>query len=91
MDRDLQGPGVTAPSALAAIAGVLPALEIVDSRVADWRIKLIDTVADNASCGLLTVGGRLTPVELVDLRLIGMALSRNGEVHRREELAASHA
>jgi 2-keto-4-pentenoate hydratase len=80
MDRDLEGPGVTAPGALAAIAGVLPALEIVDSRVADWRIKLIDTVADNASCGLLTVGGRLTPVDRVDLRLIGMALSRNGEV-----------
>jgi 2-oxopent-4-enoate hydratase len=80
MGRDLEGPGVTAPRALAAIAGVLPALEIVDSRVADWRIKLIDTVADNASCGLLTVGGKLTSVERVDLRLIGMALSRNGEV-----------
>jgi 2-keto-4-pentenoate hydratase len=80
LDRDLEGPGVTAASALAAFAGVLPALEIVDSRVADWRIKLIDTVADNASCGLLTVGGKLTPVDRVDLRLIGTALSRNGEV-----------
>jgi len=79
LDRDLEGPGVTTANALAAIAGVLPALEIVDSRVVDWRIKLIDTVSDNASCGLLTVGGRLTPVDEVDLRLIGMALSRNGE------------
>jgi len=79
LDRDLEGPGVTTANALAAIAGVLPALEIVDSRVVDWRIKLIDTVSDNASCGLLTVGGRLTPVNEVDLRLIGMALSRNGE------------
>jgi len=60
LDRDLEGPGVTAAKALAAIAGVLPALEIVDSRVADWRIQLVDTVSDNASCGLLTVGGRLT-------------------------------
>jgi 2-keto-4-pentenoate hydratase len=79
LDRDLMGPGVTVAKALAAIAGVLPALEIVDSRIVDWRIKLIDTVSDNASCGLLTVGGKLTPVYQVDLRLIGMALSRNGE------------
>jgi 2-keto-4-pentenoate hydratase len=80
LDRDLEGPGVTTAKALSAIAGVLPALEIVDSRVADWRIKLIDTVADNASCGLLTVGGSMTPITEVDVRLIGMALSRNGEV-----------
>ena len=78
--QDLVGPGVTSGRALAAMAGVLPALEIVDSRVADWRIKLVDTVSDNASCGLLTVGGRLTPVQGLDLRLLGMALSRNGEV-----------
>jgi 2-keto-4-pentenoate hydratase len=80
LERDLEGPGVTAAKALSAIAGVLPALEIVDSRVADWRIKLIDTVSDNASCGLLTVGGAMTPVTDVDLRLVGMALTRNGEV-----------
>lgn len=78
--EDLVGPGVTAPRALAAVAGVLPALEIVDSRVADWRIKLVDTVSDNASCGLLTVGARMTDVVDLDLRLLGMALSRNGEV-----------
>ena len=78
--EDLVGPGVTSGRALAAMAGVLPALEIVDSRVADWRIKLVDTVSDNASCGLLTVGGRLTPVQGLDLRLLGMALSRNGEI-----------
>jgi 2-keto-4-pentenoate hydratase len=80
LDRDLVGPGVTAAKALTAIAGVLPALEIVDSRVADWRIKLVDTVSDNASCGLLTVGGTIRPVDDLDLRLVGVALSRNGEV-----------
>ena len=53
MERDLAGPGVTTATALAAIAGALPAVEIVDSRVADWKIKLVDTVADNASSGLL--------------------------------------
>jgi len=80
METDLAGPGVTTANALAAIAGVLPAVEIVDSRIADWRIKLIDTVADNASSGRVVVGGRLRKVTEVDLRLIGMVISRNGEV-----------
>ena len=80
MDRDLAGPGVTTATALTAVAGVLPAIEVVDSRVADWRIKLVDTVADNASSGLLVVGGTLRPVTDLDLRLIGVVVSRNGEV-----------
>ena len=62
MARDLAGPGVTVADALIAIGGVLPSIEIVDSRIADWRIKLVDTVADNASCGRLVLGGTLTPV-----------------------------
>jgi len=78
--RDLAGPGVTTSNALAAIAGVLPSIEIVDSRIADWKIKLIDTVSDNASSGKLVVGGKLTPVTDFDLRLGGMALTRNGEL-----------
>jgi 2-oxopent-4-enoate hydratase len=80
MDRDLAGPGVTTARALTAIAGVLPAIEVVDSRVVDWRIRLVDTVADNASSGLLVVGGRLGKVTDLDLRLIGVVVSRNGEV-----------
>ena len=79
MARDLAGPGVTVADALTAIGGVLPSIEIVDSRIADWRITLVDTVADNASCGRLVLGGRLTPVTALDLRLTGMLLSRNGE------------
>jgi 2-keto-4-pentenoate hydratase len=80
MGRDLAGPGVTTSNALAAIEGALPAIEIVDSRVIDWKIKLADTIADNASSGRLVIGGRLTPVTEIDLRLVGMALSRNGRV-----------
>ena len=80
LDSDLAGPGVTTANALAAIGGVLPAIEIVDSRVADWRIKLVDTVADNASSGKLVVGGRMRKVTELDLRLVGMALSRGGAV-----------
>ena len=75
---DLAGPGVTTTDVLTATAGVLPAIEIVDSRIAEWRIRLVDTVADNASCGRLVIGGRLTLVTAVDLRLIGMLFFRNG-------------
>jgi 2-keto-4-pentenoate hydratase len=80
MARDLAGPGVSTATALDAIAGALPAVEIVDSRVADWKIKLVDTVADNASSGLLVVGGRMRPVADLDLRLLGVVVSRNGEL-----------
>jgi 2-keto-4-pentenoate hydratase len=80
MERDLTGPGVTTANALAAMAGVLPAVEVVDSRVADWRIKLVDTVADNASSGLLVMGGRLRRVDEFDLRLVGAVVSRHGAV-----------
>lgn len=80
MERDLTGPGVTAARALTAIAGVLPAVEIVDSRVADWEIKLVDTVADNASSGLLVVAGNLRKVTDVDLRLTGVVVTRHGEL-----------
>ncbi len=80
LDTDLVGPGVTTANALTAIAGVLPAIEIVDSRITDWRIKLVDTVADNASSGKLVLGGRLRKVTELDLRVVGMALSRNGSV-----------
>ncbi len=76
--RDLAGPGVTIADALTAIGGVLPAIEIVDSRIADWRVQLADTVADNASAGKVVLGGRITPATAVDLRLAGMLLHRNG-------------
>jgi 2-oxopent-4-enoate hydratase len=75
---DLAGPGVTTPTALAAVAGVLPAVEVVDSRIADWRIRIADTVADNASSARAVIGSRMVPVEAVDLRLLGVLFARNG-------------
>jgi len=80
MGRDLAGPGITTSNALTAIAGVLPALEIGDSRIADWRIQPVDTVADNASSARLVLGGRLTAVTDLDLTVVGMVISRNGEL-----------
>jgi 2-oxopent-4-enoate hydratase len=78
MATDLAGPGVTTTRALAAIAAALPAIEVVDSRIADWRIRLPDTVADNASAARVVLGAQLTPVLGLDLRLIGVLFSRNG-------------
>jgi 2-keto-4-pentenoate hydratase len=81
METELKGPGVTSADALRAVAGALPAIEIIDSRVADWKIKLPDTIADNASSARVVCGGKLTPIEMIeDLRLIGMSLTVNGAV-----------
>ncbi|MEH7226568.1 fumarylacetoacetate hydrolase family protein [Bacillus sp. JJ1566] len=80
LKKDLRGPNVTALDVLQATEYIVPALEIVDSRVKDWKIKLVDTVADNASSGFYVLGGKPTKVEDVDLELIGMTLSKNGEL-----------
>lgn len=64
---------------LRATAYALPSIEIVDSRVADWNIRIVDTVADNASCGLYVLGGKPVPLDRVDLRTITMSMMINGE------------
>jgi 2-keto-4-pentenoate hydratase len=78
--RPLRGPGVTVHEAIAAIDFVLPALEIVDSRIQDWKIGLFDTIADNASSGAVVLGSRPTALHEVDLRLAGAVMTRNGLV-----------
>jgi 2-keto-4-pentenoate hydratase len=78
MATDLAGPGVDALGAQRAIAGVVPAIEVIDSRVADWKIGLVDTVADNGSSARFVVGGSLTPLDGLDLRLLGCVLSVGG-------------
>ena len=77
---DLVGPNVTSLDVLKATDAIVPALEIVDSRIKDWKITLADTVADNASSGLYVLGGRPKKVGDVDLKQIGMALYKNGEL-----------
>ncbi|GED31197.1 2-keto-4-pentenoate hydratase [Brevibacillus centrosporus] len=80
LKRDLIGPRVTALDVLLATDYVLPALEIVDSRIADWKIKLQDTVADNASSGLFVLGGKPVKPDAIDLPQVGMVLYKNGEI-----------
>jgi 2-keto-4-pentenoate hydratase len=76
----LHGPGVTVDEVVAATHSISAALEIVDSRIRDWAIRLPDTVADLASCGAVVVSPRREPLPADGTRLLGMALSRNGEV-----------
>lgn len=78
--KDLQGPGITAEQVIEATEYVLPCFEIVDSRIKDWKIKIQDTVADNASCGMLVVGGAIADPRKLDLSLVGMTLTRNGDI-----------
>lgn len=80
MKKDLMGPGVTAADVLAATEGVMACFEIVDSRIKDWKIKIQDTVADNASCGAFVLGDRLVDPREVDLQTCGMVLERNGDI-----------
>lgn len=76
----LKGPGITIADVLRATEGIMPAIEIVDSRIRDWKIKLPDMVADNASSARLVLGGRMAAAKDLDLRLIGMILEKNGEL-----------
>lgn len=80
LSRPLQGPGVTVADAIAAVDFVLPALEIVDSRIADWRIGIVDTISDNASSGGVVLGATPVSPRSVDLRLTGCVLHHNGSV-----------
>lgn len=80
LGKPLAGPGVTVAEAMAAVAFVTPALEIIDSRIRDWKIKLVDTIADNASSGAVVLGSAAVPLAQVDVRLVGGVLHRNGEL-----------
>jgi 2-keto-4-pentenoate hydratase len=76
----LAGPDCTALDVVRATEGVVASIELVDSRIEDWKIRLPDTVADMASSGAIVISGHPVPVADVDLRLIGMVLTRDGEV-----------
>lgn len=77
LEHDLDHERHTFNDIIRATAYALPAIEIVDSRIADWNIRIVDTVADNASCGLYVLGGKPVPLSKVDLRLIPMSMSIN--------------
>lgn len=79
MARDLRDERLTMVDLIEATAYVLPAIEVVGSRIANWDIRITDTIADNASSGLYVLGNRPVRPGDVDLRLAGMVMERRGE------------
>ncbi|MGB3232687.1 MAG: 2-keto-4-pentenoate hydratase [Mycobacterium sp.] len=77
---DLPGAGCTEDDVLAATAAFAPAIELIDTRITNWQIKLCDTIADNASSAGWVLGeARVSPKD-VDVRAIDVVLTNNGEV-----------
>jgi 2-keto-4-pentenoate hydratase len=76
----LAGPGLSVADVMSATRWVLPAIEIIDSRITDWKITLVDTIADNASSGGVVLGQSPVPVTGRDLALAGCVFRRNGRI-----------
>jgi 2-keto-4-pentenoate hydratase len=77
---DLPGARCTEEDVLAATAAFAPAIELIDTRITDWKIKLCDTIADNASSAGWVLGeARVSPKD-IDIKTIDAVLTRNGEV-----------
>jgi 2-keto-4-pentenoate hydratase len=80
LKKDLKGPVVTFQDVIEATDYVVPAIEVIDSRIENWNIKFEDTVADNGSSARAVIGGKPTPISDLDLSLLGMAVYRNGQL-----------
>lgn len=78
--KELRGPGVTALDVLSAVDSVMVSMEIIDSRISQWKIKATDTISDNGSSARLVVGSKRVALNGLDLPLMGLALSKNAEV-----------
>ncbi|MCC2338048.1 2-keto-4-pentenoate hydratase [Bacillus cereus group sp. MYBK71-2] len=80
LEKDLKGPNITYIDVLMATKYVVPTLEIIDSRISDWKIKLVDTVADNGSSAKVVIGDTFSSIDKVDLRTTGMTLYKNNSL-----------
>jgi 2-oxo-3-hexenedioate decarboxylase len=80
MGKDMEGPGITGAQVLAATEYVVPALEIIDSRYENFQFTLPDVIADNASSSRVVLGTRLRRPDHLELELVGVTLSINGEI-----------
>jgi 2-keto-4-pentenoate hydratase len=77
---DLPGAGCTEDDVLAATAAFAPSIELIDTRIKDWKIALCDTIADNASSAGFVLGKERVSPKDVDIRAIKAVLTRNGEI-----------
>jgi 2-oxopent-4-enoate/cis-2-oxohex-4-enoate hydratase len=78
LKHGLTGPGVTAADVIAATESIAPCFEIVDSRIDDWKIGIVDTVADNASCGVFVIGEARADPRDHDLPGLYVTVTKNG-------------
>lgn len=78
LKNPLRGPGITDEDVLAATASIAPCFEIVDSRIDDWKIGIVDTVADNASCGVYVLGEARANPRDHDLPALKVSVAKNG-------------
>jgi 2-keto-4-pentenoate hydratase len=78
LKQDLIGPGIEVADVLAATDYVSASFEIVDSRIKDWKINLIDTISDNASSGVFVLSEKRVPIDAIDLKTVHMRLYKNG-------------
>ncbi len=79
LGRSLTGPGVTASDVIAATDHIAPCFEIVDSRIRDWKIGIVDTVADNASCGVFVLGEARADPRAHDLPSLRVTVRKNAQ------------
>jgi 2-keto-4-pentenoate hydratase len=78
LKEDIKGPFATASDVIAATDYVVAALEVVDSRFADWKINIVDTVADNASSGMYVISSKRIDPRKIDLKSVTMDFYKNG-------------
>ncbi len=75
--RDLSGPGITPQDVLDATQAIAPCFEVVDSRIANWDIRIVDTIADNASCGVFVLGAERADPRAFDLAVLKVRVWKN--------------
>ena len=81
--RGLKGPGITPADVLDATDSIAACFEIVDSRIENWKIGIVDTIADNASCGVFVLGAARVDPRPLDLAALGCASTRTGSRSRK--------
>ncbi|NLK34867.1 MAG: 2-keto-4-pentenoate hydratase [Gracilibacteraceae bacterium] len=79
LKKDMHGPNVTAKDVMEATEYVSASIEVVDSRIKDWEINIVDTIADNASSSMYVMGNKKVDPNGIDLKTVSMVLYKNGE------------
>jgi len=79
LKEDIQGPGITKEDVIQATEKIVPCFEIVDSRIDNWKIKIQDTIADNASCGIFVLGEGACAPDKFSMDELEVVVNKNGE------------